>query len=124
MTFIKDKIKPNKSLKLADKEELLNTVKMLCKNGYYLLEVCGDSMSEKGILHGDKIICKYQTTALDGDIVVAMIDKKRITLKTIHYKFNNLILLSPANPRFKSKLYTTDRISIQGVFVGLVRAPF
>ena len=43
----------------------------------FLLKVKGDSMINIGILDGDQVLVKKQSTARDGDIVVALIQRWR-----------------------------------------------
>ena len=45
----------------------------------FMLKVKGDSMINAGILNGDDVIVAEQSTAVDGDIVVALIDDGIIT---------------------------------------------
>ena len=44
------------------------------KGDLFILRVKGESMIEAGILDGDSIIVRQQTTTENGDIVVALID--------------------------------------------------
>ncbi len=54
----------------------------------FLLTVHGDSMINAGIYDGDTLLVREQSTANNGDIVVAMIDD-RATVKT-YYKEKGL----------------------------------
>lgn len=47
---------------------------MLGEGEHFILHVKGDSMIEAGILDGDYIIVRKTSEALNGEIVVAMID--------------------------------------------------
>ena len=49
----------------------------------FLLKVKGESMINAGIFDGDQVLVKQQSTAEDGDIVVALIDDGA-TVKTFH----------------------------------------
>ena len=42
----------------------------------FMLEVMGDSMIEAGILNGDYVIVRQQSTANNGEIVVAMTEER------------------------------------------------
>lgn len=101
--------------------ETLDFNELFCAENHFVLEVKGDSMVNEGILHGDKIICKYQEVAQEGDIVVALIDDLTVTFKRILFKPEGKITLIPANAQLEPKVYDKDRVKIQGVFVGLVR---
>ena len=61
----------------------------------FMLTVRGESMIEAGILDGDYILVKKQNTALNGEIVVALIGDEA-TVKTF-YKENGHIRLQPEN---------------------------
>ncbi len=84
---------------------------------YYALEVKGDSMIDEGILDQDIIVVKYQNTADNGDVVVA-ITEKGATLKIFHQK-GDKIYLQPRNDKYKN-IYPKE-LEIRGKFVGLVR---
>ena len=47
----------------------------------FMLEIMGESMIEAGILDGDYVIVKQQSTANNGDIVVAMTEDDEATVK-------------------------------------------
>ena len=63
------------------------------KETVFTLEVSGESMINVGIYDGDYVIVQKQTTARNGDIVVAMTEENEVTLKTF-YKEDGHILLS------------------------------
>lgn len=64
----------------------------------FALRVRGHSMRDAGILHGDLVIVQRQTTARDGDIVVALVGDEA-TVKTLRRRPGRLELV-PANPDF------------------------
>lgn len=94
---------------------------MMGKGEYYALLVEGDSMINAGILNGDTVIIKRANQANDGDIVVALIDGYDVTLKRLRKKATS-IALEPANPAYETRIFTTDRVEIQGVLAGLMRS--
>lgn len=59
----------------------------------FILQVQGESMVNAGILDGDYILVEQQTTANDGDMVVALVDDSA-TVKTF-YKENGYYRLQP-----------------------------
>ena len=82
---------------------------------YFMLRASGDSMINAGIHDGDLVIIKRQDTALDGQIVVALVEDEA-TLKRIKFdKVNKKVVLHPENPRFSDMVY--DDVKIQGVAV-------
>ena len=84
---------------------------------YFALRVRGQSMINAGILEGDLAIVEQGTEAIDGQIVVAVLDDA-ITLKR-YYKEQNRIRLQPENPAF-NPIYCTD-VRIVGTLANLVR---
>jgi len=63
------------------------------------LRIAGDSMMEKGIHEGDVAIVRRQRSALEGDIVAALIDSEA-TIKTLK-KDGSGFYLAAANPRYR-----------------------
>ncbi len=88
------------------------------KKRAYVLQVKGDSMIEDGILDGDYVLIEEQSTAIDGDIVVALLDNGLATLKRF-FKEPNRIRLEPANASMQP-IYAID-VKIQGKCVGVIR---
>ena len=86
-------------------------------NGAFMLKIKGESMIEAGILDGDYIIVAPQTTANNGDIIVAMIDGEA-TCKTF-YREKNRVRLQPENSSMQP-IYTTEA-SIIGKVISLFR---
>lgn len=84
----------------------------------FILQVKGDSMVEDGILDGDYVVIKYQETAENGDIIVALLDNGVVTLKKF-YREKDKIKLQPANSKMEP-IYTTN-IKIQGKVIGVLR---
>src|SRR5690606_25952375 len=69
---------------------------MLDNEDHYCLRVKGDSMIEDQIAQGDYVVVRKQSTARDGDIVVALVGNDDATLKRF-YKEPNRVRLEPAN---------------------------
>ena len=84
---------------------------------YFALRVRGDSMINAGILNGDLAVIEQTSTALDGQIIVAVIDES-ITLKRF-YKEAERVRLQPENPAFQP-IYCQD-VRIVGVLSNIVR---
>lgn len=83
----------------------------------FMLKVSGNSMIDAGIFDGDKVIIKKQSTAENGDIVVALVGDEA-TVKRF-YKKSDYIILHPENSTMKDII--VDDITILGVVVGLFR---
>jgi len=85
----------------------------------YILQVKGNSMIEDHILNGDFIVVEKCETAVDGDVVVAVINNRtEATLKRF-YREKKRIRLEPANSTMKP-IYVKD-IAVQGKVRGLFR---
>lgn len=86
---------------------------------HFMLSVKGDSMIEAGIFDGDYIMIKRQNTAVNGDIVVAMVDgfESEATVKTF-YKENGHIRLQPENSSMSPIIVNDAKILglVKGVF--------
>ena len=94
---------------------------MLSGNGqHYALEVRGDSMIEAGINDGDVVVIREQTTAENGDIVVALVEDQEATLKRFRRR-GGMIALEAANPAYETRVYPDHAVKVQGRLVGLIR---
>jgi repressor LexA len=69
------------------------------EQGEYVLRVWGDSMRNAGILDGDYVVVRPQTTAADGEIVVALVGEEA-TVKRF-FKEKDHIRLQPENEDFE-----------------------
>jgi repressor LexA len=95
---------------------------MLAGQGrHYALEVRGDSMIEAGINDGDIVIIREQTSAENGDIVVALVEGQEATLKRFR-RMRGMIALEAANPAYETRLLRDDQVQVQGRLVGLIRS--
>jgi repressor LexA len=87
---------------------------------HYALEVKGDSMIEAGINDGDVVVIRETSIADNGDIVVALVDDYEATLKR-YVRRGNAIALEAANPAYETRIFTEDKVKVQGKLVGLIR---
>lgn len=88
---------------------------------HYALEVKGDSMIEAGINDGDIVVIREQSTAENGDIVVALVDDAEATLKRFRRK-GSMIALEAANPAYETRVFPDHMVKVQGRLVGLIRS--
>ncbi len=88
---------------------------------HYALEVRGDSMIEAGINDGDIVVIREQSTAENGDIVVALVDGQEATLKRFR-RMRGMIALEAANPAYETRILRDDQVEVQGRLVGLIRS--
>lgn len=87
---------------------------------HYALTVAGDSMVEAGILDGDTVIIRRTDTVENGEIAVALVDGCEVTLKKIRRK-GNAVALEPCNKDYETRIFSPERVTIQGKLVGLMR---
>ena len=68
---------------------------MVPNSEVFMLHVRGESMINVGILDGDNVLVQQQSTAKDGEMVVALVEDSA-TVKTF-YKEDGYIRLQPEN---------------------------
>ncbi|HSQ41472.1 MAG TPA: transcriptional repressor LexA [Fibrobacteraceae bacterium] len=86
----------------------------------FALRVKGDSMIQAGILDGDLVFARQQSSAEDGQIVAALVDDEA-TVKYYKPKTSSIELHS-ANPKYSPIVITPDRhFSIAGRIIGVMR---
>ena len=90
---------------------------MLPNAELFMLAVRGDSMINAGILNGDHVIVQQQSSASNGDMVVAMVDDSA-TVKTF-YKEDGYYRLQPQNDALSPII--TKQCEILGKVIGLIR---
>ncbi len=108
----------------------------------YALRVQGQSMIDDGILDGDVILVQRQTTATNGEIVVAMVGEEATVKRFYHHRGTNIsqaarvaahendlnpermIELRPANSSMTPMWFDPSQVQIRGVVVGLIRRFF
>ncbi|GBD44739.1 LexA repressor [bacterium HR40] len=106
---------------LADTSTVIEVPEMFLGDGeHYVLQVVGDSMREAGILDGDYVVIRRCETAESGDIVVALIEDREVTLKRLRRRGAS-IALEAANPAYETRIFGPHQVKIQGRLVGLLR---
>lgn len=93
---------------------------LLGSGDHYALEISGDSMIEAGIFDGDFALIKRTNTAIDGEIVVALVRGEDATLKYLRRE-DGKVRLDPANPAYEPQIYRASEVEIQGRLAGLLR---
>ncbi|MEG0126464.1 MAG: transcriptional repressor LexA [Clostridia bacterium] len=90
---------------------------MLGDGVHYVLSVKGESMIDIGIMDGDYVVVRKQSTAHNGDIVIAMIDDEA-TVKR-YYRENGGFRLQPENQTMKPII--VSEVTILGKVISLYR---
>ncbi len=83
----------------------------------FILRVKGESMINAGIMDGDCVVVRQQTTAQNGEMVVALLDDSA-TVKTF-YKENGHYRLQPENDTMEPII--ADEVQILGKVFGVFR---
>jgi repressor LexA len=90
------------------------------KESCFGLRVQGDSMINAGIFEGDLVIVSPQSTANNGDIIIALLHDEA-TLKKYERR-NNKIYLVPENEKYKPiEVDNNEEFSIIGKVIGVFR---
>ncbi len=88
------------------------------EDGEYLLRVTGDSMINAGIHDGDHVVVAAQETAVDGEIVVALVGEDEATVKRF-FREKGGVRLQPENDALEPIVST--EVSVLGKVVGVLR---
>lgn len=91
------------------------------RDDLFVLRVRGDSMVEDAIVDGDLVVLQRRADYRNGERVVVLIDGEEVTLKELRRDGQGVWLI-PHNPNLAPRCYAPERIQIQGVLVGVMRA--
>jgi repressor LexA len=87
------------------------------EDGEYILRVRGESMRDAGILPGDFVVVRPQETAIDGEIVVALVGEEA-TVKRFFREADH-VRLQPENAAMEP--IRSKEVRVLGRVVGLFR---
>src|SRR6059036_1836103 len=76
----------------------------------YALRVKGDSMIDEHICDGDIALIESRNEAREGEIVVALIDRARATLKRL-FRFGDEVELRPSNSQLEPNRKSRFRVA-------------
>jgi repressor LexA len=88
--------------------------------GHYVLRVRGDSMIDEQIRDGDYVIVQSREAAINGEMVIALIDGESATVKK-YYRENGRVRLQPANPTLSPLYFDESRVTVRGIVIGVIR---
>lgn len=91
-------------------------------NRYFFLRAVGDSMNAAGIQDGDLALVRQQSTAEEGERVVALIDDEA-TIKEFRKRDNKVFLMPRSSNSQHQPIVLDCDFLIQGVVVDSVRLP-
>lgn len=92
---------------------------LLGSGKFFILRAKGNSMINAGINDGDLVIVRQQETALEGQIVVALIDSEATLKRYFVDRRKKKIRLHPENDNMEDMYF--DSIAIQGVAVKILK---
>ena len=91
-----------------------------CAEECFALRAKGDSMIHAGIADGDIVIVRKQSTADEGQVVVALVDGEEATLKRFYYDApNHRYRLHPENDQMEDMFY--EDVQILGIAVKVIK---
>jgi repressor LexA len=106
---------------LTDTETIFVPEDMIGRKETYVLQVKGDSMIDEQIRDGDYVIVESRKTARDGEMVIALLEGDKATLKKLYREGGGKVRLQPANARLKPIFVDQDDVQVQGVVIGVLR---
>ena len=105
---------------LLKKISALDLADLMVGANRFVFQVKGNSLRRDHIHDGDYLIYEKRDVIKEHEIALMVINNTHIVLKRIKYEDNAIALLS-SNPCAKPMIYSTEKISIQGVYLGLIR---
>ncbi len=86
----------------------------------FMLRVRGESMIDAGILDGDYVVARVETSPRDGDVVVAGIPGEEATVKTL-FRRDGKVVLEPSNPALEPMTFDPEDVQLYGKVVTVLR---
>ena len=86
----------------------------------FMLRIRGESMTGLGLFDGDYVVCRSQTMAKRGEVIVAGIPGEEATVKTYDERGKSIVLVS-ANPDFDDMVFDRSEVSVSGIVVTMIR---
>ncbi len=108
-------------LAIENIETVIPVSTKLAKKGstYFLLRASGDSMNEAEINNGDILLVRQQSSADDGQKVVALINDEA-TVKILERRGSAVILRPKSSNKNYKPIILTDNCQIQGVVIAVL----
>lgn len=86
---------------------------------FFVLTANGDSMIDAGIDDGDLIIIRRQSTADNGQIVLAIVDNETTLKRLVKNEEEKTVILHPENTKYEDMEY--KNLEIQGIAVKVIK---
>lgn len=114
------RIAAGRPIESMENPETINFSDFTRSKDVYVLEVSGDSMQDEHIVEGDYILVERTQVAVNGELVVALVDGAETTLKRI-YREGDYIRLQPSNAAMQPITVPAGSVQIQGRVIGVLR---
>jgi repressor LexA len=88
---------------------------------FVIANICGNSLSGKGIFDGDLALVHLTKYIQQGDLVVACCHGSEIVIKFFHAEQSGRICLSSANKKYEPRYFDAHEIDVQGRVVRIER---
>jgi repressor LexA len=88
----------------------------------FAYRVTNDAMKDEHICEDDIALIEKRTLVRESACVLALVENERFVLKHF-YRKGKRVELRPANPNYEPIVLPAEKVSIQGIFRGLLR-PF
>jgi repressor LexA len=92
---------------------------MIGRGDHFVLQIKGDSMMEDGILDGDFVVIRKQSSAENGETVVTLINNEATIKK--YFKKKGRVELRPAHKGMEPLIIKEGDLRIEGKLVGVIR---
>lgn len=111
------------SLAEQDPEAIIEVSTKIARPGsrYFLLRAVGNSMNKSGIKDGDLVLVRQQSTAEEGEKVVALINDSA-TVKLFHREGEVVVLRPNSTETQHQPIVLSDEFIIQGVVAATLPA--
>ena len=112
------------TLAVEDREGFLAVPGRRIDDPLFALRVTGESMIEAGILDGDVVVVRQQSTARSGEVVVVMVGdvEGEATVKVLRKRRGGReIVLEPCNPAFTPRVIAADEVRVLGKVIEVRR---
>lgn len=86
---------------------------------YFLLRAKGDSMNKKGIVDGNFVLVKQQSTAENGETIVALVDNE-VTIKEYSASRHTVVLRPRSTNKIHKPIVAMRDFQVQGVVVTVI----
>lgn len=114
------RIAAGRPIESVENPETINFADFTRSKDCYVLEVRGESMQDEHIVEGDYILVEKTQVAVNGELVVALVDGAESTLKRI-YREGEYIRLQPSNAAMQPITVPAESVQIQGRVIGVLR---